>query len=47
MDVNINIFEGSVIVEGEDAKVERCERLITFLLEKSKTETLNRAFINF
>ena len=47
MDVNINIFEGNVIVEGEDAKVERCERLITFLLEKSKTETLNRAFINF
>ncbi len=47
MDVNINIFEGSVIVEGEDAKVERCERLITFLLEKSKTETLNSAFINF
>ena len=29
------------------SKVERCERLITFLLEKSKTETLNRAFINF
>ncbi|MBD5100391.1 MAG: PhoH family protein [Clostridiales bacterium] len=47
MEVNINLFDNSVVVEGEDEKVERCARLIALLLEKSRTNTLNRSFINF
>lgn len=47
MDVNINLFDNSVTVEGDEEKVARCEKLIAFLLEKSKTNTLNRSFINF
>ncbi|MDE6757809.1 MAG: PhoH family protein [Clostridia bacterium] len=47
MDVNINLFDNSVTVEGDEEKVARCEKLIALLLEKSKTNTLNRSFINF
>ncbi|MBD5086740.1 MAG: PhoH family protein [Clostridiales bacterium] len=47
LEVNINLFDNSVVVEGEDEKVERCARLIALLLEKSRTNTLNRSFINF
>ncbi len=47
MEVNINLFDNSVVLEGEDEKVERCARLIAVLLEKSKTDALNRPFINF
>lgn len=47
MEVNINLFDNSVVLDGEDDKVERCERLIAFLLDRAKTETINRSFINF
>ena len=47
MDVNINLFDNSVTVDGEDEKVERCAKLISLLLEKSKNNALNRSFINF
>ena len=47
MEVNINLFDNSVAIEGEDEKVERCAKLISLLLEKSRTNTLNRSFINF
>ena len=33
-DVNINLFGGAVIIEGEDEKVEKCAKLINILLEK-------------
>ncbi len=46
-DVNINLFGGAVIIEGEDEKVEKCAKLINLLLEKSKSNTINKAFIRF
>ena len=45
--VNINLFGGAVVVEGEDEKVDKCCTLIKLLLEKSKTNAVNKAFIRF
>ncbi|MDE5549237.1 MAG: PhoH family protein [Clostridia bacterium] len=47
MEVNINVFDNSIVIDGEDAKVEKCAKLISLLLEKSRTNTLNKSFINF
>lgn len=45
--VNINLFNGAVIIEGEDEKVDKCSQLVNLLLEKSKSNTINKAFIRF
>ncbi|MDE7329328.1 MAG: PhoH family protein [Clostridia bacterium] len=47
MEVNINLFDNSVIIDGEDEKVERCARLISLLMESSKSNAVNKGFINF
>ena len=47
MEVNINLFDNSVTIEGNEDKAARCAKLIALLLEKSKTNTLNKSFINF
>lgn len=45
--VNINLFDGAVVIEGEQEQVDKCASLIRLLLEKSKSNTINKAFIRF
>ena len=45
--VNINLFDGAVVIEGEEDKVGKYADLVTLLLEKSKTNTINKSFIRF
>lgn len=46
-DVNINLFNSSIVIEGEDEKVEKCKALIELLLQKVNNNTINKSFIRF
>ena len=47
LDVNINLFEGVINVEGEEALVDKAEKLLALLLEKAGANTINKSFIRF
>ncbi len=46
-EVKINLFDNSVIIEGEEDNVVRCEKIVRLLLEKSKGNPVNKSFIRF
>ena len=45
--VNINLFDNAIIVEGEEVLVDNAEKLLTLLLEKAGSNTINKSFIRF
>ncbi len=45
--VNINMFDNAVNIEGEEALVDRAEKLITLLLDKAGANVINKSFIRF
>lgn len=47
LEVNINMFDGAIVIEGDEDKVDRCARLVSLLLNKSGGNAVNKAFIRF
>ena len=45
--VNINLFDNAINVEGEELLVDKAEKLLTLLLDKAGSNTINRSFIRF